>query len=172
MLFRSIGDKEAPLSIELLNTGKQFYGVFWNKGEVLDKDFRKHFSIEGRAPEMLQFHYKPEARRRILQTLKFLNEKKREDLQKILNPLQNTDNGEELINPPHEQAGTKSKTNYIWYLARLQLLAFRWDICQRLVSTMPATEQSTEVASSEYHRNNDNEESTSESTTNDDVDDE
>ena len=169
-----IGDKEAPLSIELLNTGKQFYGVFWNKGETLDKAFRKHFSIVGRAPQMLQFHYKPEVRRRLLQTLKFLQETKREDLQTILRSLQNTDNGEELITPPHEQSGPQSETSYIdiWYLARLQLLAFRWDISQSLVSTMPATEQSTEVPISGNQRNNNNEESKSESTTTDDLDDE
>ena len=107
-------------------------------------------------------------------TLKVLNETKREELQKILSSLQNTDNGANLITPLHEQSGPQSETSYIdiWYLASLQLLAFRWDICESLVSTMTAAEQSTEVAPSEYHRNNDNEESRSESTTNDDVDDE
>ncbi len=169
-----IGNKEAPLSIELLTTTKQFYGIFWNKGGALDKAFRKHFSIFGRAPDMLKFHYQPQVRSRLLQTLKVLNETKREELQKILSSLQNTDNGEDLITPPHEQSGPQLETSYIdiWYLARFQLLAFRWDICKSLVSTMPATEQSTEVAPSEYHRNNDNEESRSASITNDDVDDE
>ncbi len=99
-------------------------------------------------------HLKQKVRRRLLQTLKFLNQFHGTVLREVLGSLQNN-NGANIISPPAQRDdpyGKSIETN-MWYLARLQLLSLNWHLCESILEAMNAEYIHAEEMTSETQIN-------------------